>query len=50
MQVSSVGKENFSLSFFKFPTWYFYLIQVGLKVLSQISTTQDANEVWYVQE
>jgi hypothetical protein len=48
MQVSSVGRGNFSFSFFLIPYLIFYLIQVGLKVLSQISTIQDANEVWYV--
>jgi hypothetical protein len=53
MQVSSVGRGNFSSYFFNFLLDFFYLIQVGLKVLSQISAIQDANEVcgiWYVQE
>jgi hypothetical protein len=48
MQVSSVGRGNFSFSFFLISYLIFYLIQVGLKVLPQISTIQDANEVWYV--
>jgi hypothetical protein len=48
MQVNSVGTGNFTFPFFFLISCliFFYLIRVGLKVLSQISTTQDANVVY----